>query len=109
MPANIAHMLICNKAVKVLEGNGGKYQQFIDIINSNEYKPYLHLGSLVPGLSYCRSKLGGLINLIVGSLTTSSLISLTLPKRNGMLFVRGSLSLSGRGLRKQRAGNIIVL
>ena len=29
MPANIAHMLICNKAVKVLQ-DGGEYQQFID-------------------------------------------------------------------------------
>jgi len=29
MPANIAHMLICNKVVKVLQGEGGEYQQFI--------------------------------------------------------------------------------
>ena len=65
MPANIAHMLICNKAVKVLEGNGVEYQKFIDIIDSNEYKPYLNLGSLGPDLSYYGSKIGGLINLIV--------------------------------------------
>jgi len=42
MPANIAHMLICNKAVKVLQG--GEYQQFIDILDAKIYKPYLNLG-----------------------------------------------------------------
>ena len=33
MPANVAHMIICNKAVKVLQ-DGGEYEQFIDILDS---------------------------------------------------------------------------
>jgi hypothetical protein len=43
MPASVAHMLISNKAVKVLQ-EGGRYPQFIDIFNSKIYKPYLNLG-----------------------------------------------------------------
>jgi hypothetical protein len=65
MPANIAHMLICNKAVKVLQGDGGEYQQFIDILDSKKYKRYLNLGALGPDLSYYGSQLSGLYNLIV--------------------------------------------
>ncbi len=65
MPANIAHMLICNKAVKVLQGEGGEYQQFIDILDSKKYKPYLNLGAVGPDLSYYGSQLSGLYNLIV--------------------------------------------
>jgi hypothetical protein len=64
MPANIAHMLICNKAVKVLQDGGG-YQQFIDILDSKIYKPFLNLGSVGPDLSYYGSQLKGLYNLIV--------------------------------------------
>ena len=47
MPVNIAHMLICNNSVKVLQG-GGEYQQFIDILDSRQYKPYLNLGPVGP-------------------------------------------------------------
>jgi hypothetical protein len=43
MPANITHMLISNKAVKVLQ-EGGVYEQFIDVLDSKIYKPYLNLG-----------------------------------------------------------------
>jgi hypothetical protein len=50
MPTDIAHMLICNKAVKMLQ-DGGEYQQFIDILDSKIYKPFLNLGSLGPALS----------------------------------------------------------
>ncbi len=50
MPANIAHMLICNKAVKVLQ-DGGEYEQFIDILDSEKYKAYLNLGAVGPDLS----------------------------------------------------------
>jgi hypothetical protein len=64
MPANIAHMVICNKAVKVLE-DGGEYQQFIDILDSQKYKSYLNLGSVGPDLSYYGSKTAGVYNLIV--------------------------------------------
>ena len=64
MPANVAHMIICNKAVKVLQ-DGGEYEQFIDILDSPEYKSFLNLGSLGPDLSYYGSKIKGLINLII--------------------------------------------
>jgi hypothetical protein len=64
MPANIAHMLICNKAVKVLQ-DGGEYEQFIDILDSKIYKPFLNLGAVGPDLSYYGSQLKGLYNLIV--------------------------------------------
>jgi hypothetical protein len=64
MPANIAHMLICNKAVKVLQ-DGGEYQQFIDILDSKIYKPFLNLGAVGPDLSYYGSQIKGFINLIV--------------------------------------------
>ena len=50
MPTNIAHMLIYNKAVKVLQ-DGGEYQQFIDILDSLKYKTYLNLGTVGPDLS----------------------------------------------------------
>jgi hypothetical protein len=56
MPANVAHMLICNKAVKVLQ-DGGEYQQFIDILDSKIYKPFLNLGSVGPDLSYYGSQI----------------------------------------------------
>ena len=52
MPTNIAHMLICNKAVKVLRGEGGEYQQFIDILDSESYKPYWNLGAVCPDLFF---------------------------------------------------------
>ncbi len=55
MPANIAHLLICNKAVKVLQ-DGGEYGEFISILDSDERKPYLNLGSIGPDLSYYGSK-----------------------------------------------------
>jgi hypothetical protein len=52
MPANIAHMLICNKAVKVLQ-DGGEYQQFIDILDSKIYKPKKVEGLVIPALFLC--------------------------------------------------------
>ena len=64
MPENIGHMLICNKAVKVLQGEGEEYQQFIDILDSERYKPYLNLGAVGPDLSYFGSQIKGLYNLI---------------------------------------------
>ncbi len=64
MPANIAHMLICNKAVKILQ-DGGEYQKFIDVLDSAKYKPYLNLGSIGPDLSYYGNQLKGLYNLII--------------------------------------------
>lgn len=63
MPAIIAHMLICNKAVKVLQ-DGGEYQQFIDIRDSKIYKPFLNLGAVGPDLSYYGSQIKGFINVI---------------------------------------------
>ena len=51
MPANIAHLLTCNKAVKALE-DGGDYEEFIRILDSGECKPYLNLGSIGRDLSY---------------------------------------------------------
>ncbi|HUL36307.1 MAG TPA: zinc dependent phospholipase C family protein [Thermodesulfobacteriota bacterium] len=64
MPANIAHMLICNKAVKVLQ-DGGEYQQFIDVLDFEINKPFLNLGSVGPDLSYYESQIDGFINLII--------------------------------------------
>jgi len=63
MPANIAHLLICNKAVKALE-DGGDYEEFIRILDSDECKPYLNLGSIGPDLSYYGSQWEGLKNLL---------------------------------------------
>lgn len=51
MPSSIAHLLICNKAVKVLQ-DGGEYEKFINILDSDEHKPYLNIGSIGPDLSY---------------------------------------------------------
>jgi len=65
MPANIAHMLICNKAVKILQEEGGEYRKFIDLLDSKKYKPYLNLGALGPDLSYYGSQIKGLFNLII--------------------------------------------
>ncbi len=62
MPANIAHLLICNKAVKVLQ-EGDDYEEFIKILDSDECKPYLNLGSIGPDLSYYGSQWGGLKTL----------------------------------------------
>jgi len=31
---NIAYVVICNKAVKVFQGDGGEYRQFIDVLDS---------------------------------------------------------------------------
>jgi hypothetical protein len=55
MPANIAHLLICNKAVKILQ-DGGEYQQFIDVLDSEKFKHYLNLGAVGPDLSYYGSQ-----------------------------------------------------
>jgi len=62
MPANIAHLLICNKAVKALQ-DGDAYEEFIKILDSDECKPYLNLGSIGPDLSYYGSQWEGLKNL----------------------------------------------
>ena len=64
MPANIAHLLICNKAVKALQ-NGGEYEEFINILDSDECKPYLNLGSIGPDLSYYGSQWEGLKSLLL--------------------------------------------
>jgi len=55
MPANIAHLLICNKSVKALEDGRG-YEEFIHVLDSDECKPYLNLGSIGPDLSYYGSQ-----------------------------------------------------
>lgn len=64
MPANIAHMLICNKAVKVLQ-DGGEYEAFINILDADERKPYLNLGSVGPDLSYYGSQWEGMKSLLL--------------------------------------------
>lgn len=63
MPANIAHMLICNKAVKLLQ-DGGEYEAFINILDADERKPYLNLGSVGPDLSYYGSQWEGMKSLL---------------------------------------------
>jgi hypothetical protein len=62
MPASIAHLLICNKAVKVLQ-DGDAYERFINILDSDDCKPYLNLGSIGPDLSYYGSEWEGLKTL----------------------------------------------
>ena len=62
MRANIAHLLICNKAVKVLQDGGG-CEFFINILDADEHKPYFNLGSIGPDLSYYGSNWEGLKNL----------------------------------------------
>jgi hypothetical protein len=64
MPANIAHLLICNKAVKILQ-DGGEYEAFINILDVDERKPYLNLGSIGPDLSYYGSQWEGMKNLLL--------------------------------------------
>ncbi len=63
MPASIAHLLICNKAVKVLQ-EGGEYEAFINILDADERKPYLNLGSIGPDLSYYGSQWEGMKSLL---------------------------------------------
>lgn len=63
MPANIAHLLICNKSVKALQ-SGDAYEKFINILDSDQCKPYLNLGSIGPDLSYYGSQWEGLKNLL---------------------------------------------
>jgi len=63
MPANIAHLLICNKAVKALQ-NGDAYEEFINVLDSDRCKPYLNLGSIGPDLSYYGSQWEGLQALL---------------------------------------------
>jgi hypothetical protein len=41
-PANVAHMLICNKLVKILQ-DGDEYETFINILDADERNPYLNL------------------------------------------------------------------
>lgn len=64
MPANIAHLLICNKAVKILQ-DGGEYEEFINILDDDKHKPYLNLGSIGPDLSYYGSQWEGLKSLLL--------------------------------------------
>jgi hypothetical protein len=64
MPANIAHLLICNKAVKALQ-NGGEYEEFINILDADERKSYLNLGAIGPDLSYYGSQWEGLKSLLL--------------------------------------------
>ena len=59
MPANITRLLICNKAVKVLQ-DGDDYEGFINILDTDERKPYLNLGSIGPDLSYSGSQWEGM-------------------------------------------------
>ncbi len=63
MPASISHLLICNKAVKALQ-YGDAYEEFINILDSDDCKPYLNLGSIGPDLSYYGSRWDGLKNLL---------------------------------------------
>ncbi len=51
MPANIAHLLICNNAVRVLR-NGDAYEEHVNVLDSGECNPYLNLGYVGHDLSY---------------------------------------------------------
>ena len=64
MPASIAHLLICNKAVKVLQ-DGDAYEAFINLLDADEHKPFLNLGSIGPDLSYFGSQWEGFKNLLL--------------------------------------------
>jgi hypothetical protein len=64
MPASIAHLLICNKAVKVFQGQD-KYEAFITLLDADEHKPFLNLGSIGPDLSYFGNQGEGLKNLLL--------------------------------------------
>lgn len=69
MPANIVHLLISNKAVKLFQ-NGGEYQKFIDILDSDQNKPFLNLGSIGPDLSYYGSIVEGFKSLVLDGVDT---------------------------------------
>lgn len=64
MPACIAHLLICNKAVKLFQ-EGDAYQSFIALLDADAHKPFLNLGSIGPDLSYFGTELKGLQNLLL--------------------------------------------
>lgn len=64
MPASIAHLLICNKAVKLFQG-GDAYESFIGLLDADEHKPFLNLGSIGPDLSYFGTEWKGLQNLFL--------------------------------------------
>ncbi len=64
MPVTIAHLLISNKGVKVLQ-KGNAYQEFIDILNSDKCKVYLNLGSIGPALPYYGNQWEGLKQFIL--------------------------------------------
>ncbi len=67
MPANIAHLLICNKSVKALEDGGG-YEEFVRILDSDECKPYLNLGSiLLNSVFFFHSSLAGFDKILYSS------------------------------------------
>ncbi|MCX8118367.1 MAG: zinc dependent phospholipase C family protein [Desulfobacterota bacterium] len=64
MPACIAHLLICNKAVKVLQ-EGDEYESFIALLDADQHKPFLNLGAIGPDLSYFGTEWKGLQNLLL--------------------------------------------
>ncbi len=64
MPASVAHLLICNKAVKVLQ-EGDAYEAFINLLDADEHKPFLNLGAIGPDLSYFGNQWEGLKNLLL--------------------------------------------
>lgn len=64
MPACIAHLLICNKAVKALQ-DGGAYESFIALLDADDRKPFLNLGAIGPDLSYFGSQWEGLKSLLL--------------------------------------------
>lgn len=63
MPASLAHLLICNKAVKVFQ-DGDAYESFIALLDADEHKPFLNLGAIGPDLSYFGSQWEGLKSLL---------------------------------------------
>ncbi len=64
MPASIAHLLICNKAVKALQ-DGDAYETFITLLDVDKHKPFLNLGAIGPDLSYFGNQREGLKNLLL--------------------------------------------
>ena len=72
MPSNLAHMLICHKAIEKLRGKGaGAYSDFADRLDDSKgearLKPYLNLGSVGPDLFYYGRLVQGLRDLAIDS------------------------------------------
>ena len=70
MPSNVAHMLICHKAIQKLKEKGiDEYTEFATLLDDSSkkknYRAYMNLGSLGPDLFYYSRLLEGVKSMLV--------------------------------------------